>query len=695
MTKKTFESIMGHLIGTGAMEPLVHVDVSAQFHPEEQGEAAIARNLNASFLIALSGRSHPLYEKAILYLNRPREETPWKRLAAFYAEGLTLIPPEIQSAAETDGDFADALNHLQSLIARPAGSGDQRTLIDAIQGVFFPEGAFPAEQREEAVMKLREKRTIRITGLCPRPVKDPAREILFTANILLTLPPSTRKIDDLQLSPGLRERLKEVVKEDQVYWYDHPIQMGVEIKKNEAVYGLRALDGAVAFEKQRGTIDKDAIVTCVLSVSVTHRGLQGLAKAYLEEELKNAGGFRHLAVYLLTEANTRQLTKEVLAPAARTYRGNEKAGELLEIIGVDGEYGKHYSFLKAISAFWQVLIDPAVKGTFKIDLDQVFPQQELVDQTGASAFEHFKSPLWGAEGVDHWGDTVELGMIAGALVNEKDICNSVFCPDVPFPTTSIQGDEYIFSSALPQALSTEAEMMTRYSGDGMDGKTHCIQRVHVTGGTNGILVPALRKYRPFTPTFIGRAEDQAYLLSVLFTEPGRHLRYVHGSGLIMRHDKEAFAAEAIEAAHTGKMIGDYVRILLFSYYARALPWPIKRVKDQIDPFSGCFVSRIPFTIVYLRLALKAARFFQKREQDRDGQGFTFLHMGAGRLGGIIGELKSGPKPLAEQFKKEQEAWDIYYDVLDRLEKGLQDDDAFVRGIQEKARKVMEECRVAF
>ena len=163
-----------------------------------------------------------------------------------------------------------------------------------------------------------------------------------------------------------------------------------------------------------------------------------------------------------------------------------------------------------------------------------------MEQSGSSAFEHFKTDLWGASGFDSKGAPIELGMIAGALVNERDIDKSLFTPDVLFPEKRISFDEYIFLSSLPQALSTEAEMMTRYTDDDLDGKKKCIQRVHVTGGTNGILVESLRKYRPFTPSFIGRAEDQSYILSALFRQK-EDLAYAHKDGLIMRHDKEGFA----------------------------------------------------------------------------------------------------------------------------------------------------------
>ena len=42
---------------------------------------------------------------------------------------------------------------------------------------------------------------------------------------------------------------------------------------------------------------------------------------------------------------------------------------------------------ETMAAFWNVFIDPHVKATFKIELDQIFPQQTLVEQTGATALE--------------------------------------------------------------------------------------------------------------------------------------------------------------------------------------------------------------------------------------------------------------------------------------------------------------------
>ena len=147
----------------------------------------------------------------------------------------------------------------------------------------------------------------------------------------------------------------------------------------------------------------------------------------------NFGRLEDLDVIVFTEEDTRRIIDQVLAPAAEYYLPPEYVKEPWSMFGVDGHYGRHYSFLKAIAAFWNILIDPEIHATFKIDLDQVFPQRELGDQSGRSAFEHLATPLWGAQGLDVEDQPMELGMIAGALVNERDIAASLFTPDVRFP----------------------------------------------------------------------------------------------------------------------------------------------------------------------------------------------------------------------------------------------------------------------
>jgi hypothetical protein len=281
-------------------------------------------------------------------------------------------------------------------------------------------------------------------------------------------------------------------------------------------------------------------------------------------------------------------------------------------------------------------------------------------------------------------------MIAGALVNQKDIDQSIYTPDVDFPRGDPAPDEWVFFSKLPQALSTRAEMMTRYDGDGPDGRNEVIQRFHVTGGTCGIFVETLRAYRPFTPGFIGRAEDQAYLMSILLEKSEGNLRYVHKPGLIMRHDTKEIAGDAERSASVGKLIGDYVRLLLFSHWASELPWGMEATKHLIDPFTGCFVSHIPLTVVHLRLSLKAATLIA------DGKGreaLDLLESGSSRLKNVIDSWINPKQALTSKFQEEKVSWNHFYDLLDGLEEGLKRKEPKAENLRILAKDIIMKCKI--
>jgi hypothetical protein len=112
---------------------------------------------------------------------------------------------------------------------------------------------------------------------------------------------------------------------------------------------------------------------------------------------------------------------------------------------------------------------------------------------------------------------------------------------------------------------------------------------------------------------------------------------------------------------------------------------------MIDPFTGCFISRIPFTVVYLRLALKAASFFKNNKNDH--QGTIFLEMGTKRLHEIIQELKKDPNPLIKKYHEEKEVWDSYYDIFIHVEDALKSQDIFALELQERAGNLVKDCRM--
>ena len=638
------------------------------------------RALNRGFLVLLAGEQHPSYQQARSFLE---SQTIDGDLAGFYLEGQRAIQQELDSLEEESPNTAECLKVLAEQIADPDNPPQDDQLVEMLWSFTHPEAVGIWHHEEPRIIDLREKRRVTITEPNPEPLKNPAQQVLFTANALLTLPTDSKPLSQQSLSDDLQLQLSAVMAEPPVYWYDHPIQVGVEPGSNEVLFGLKGLQEALDFESKHGTCESGGQLTCLLSVSVTHAGLHGLTRQYLAEALGAVDPMPGLKVVAFTEDDSQELVTKILAPAAERYLGVKNAREQFGMLGVDGEYGRHYSFLKAMSALCGVLVDPRIKATFKIDLDQVFPQQLLLQETGKTAFQHLQSPLWGAEGIDAQDQPVELGMIAGALVNEGDLSQGLFTPDVPFPNPQreLTLDERVFFSQLPQALSTRAEMMARYDSPQLDGTGSCLQRVHVTGGTNGILVDSLRRHRPFTPSFIGRAEDQAYILST-YAAPGARLAYLHQSGLIMRHDKQAFAQEAIQSAQVGKLVGDYLRILYFSAYARAVGKELSAVKDRLDPFTGSFISYIPTTLTLLRFAMKAEALFQA---GRSQLAVDILNLCSQRISQALRFVGS---QLREQYEQERLGWDLYYDVLQALENGIRDGDTFAVDLGRKTKQLI-------
>ncbi|MGD8530493.1 MAG: hypothetical protein PVG97_05900, partial [Syntrophobacterales bacterium] len=471
MMLEDFQSIVYALIRpkNGATFPIA-LDSAQQFDQERTDKVGVAQTLNAAFLIVVAGQNHPKASSALGFLTRMAASPEWRDAAEFYLSGIERMHYEIKTVCGLDQEFAALLKTASTWLSNKENLTKTHEVTEHLWSVFFPEANSLRTHWSERSEELRKKRTVAITKLNETPISDPAREILYTSNVLLTLPPASQSLETLPVSEDLKKTLRLAKSEPQLYWYDHPIQIGVAPEKNEVLYGLRGLEDTLEFEGTRGNASSNAKLICLLSVSVTHPSLQTIARRYIEEELSKAGGLRNIDVYVFSEADTRRLVDEILAPAALRYLGDVDSEELSTVFGVDGEYGRHYSFLKAIAALWQIFMEPEIKATFKIDLDQVFPQEELVEQAGASAFEHFTTPLWGAQGFDSEGRPLELGMIAGALVNESDIGKSLFTPDVGQPNRELFPDEHVFFSTLPQALSTQTEMMTRYSTPTLDGK---------------------------------------------------------------------------------------------------------------------------------------------------------------------------------------------------------------------------------
>jgi len=613
-----------------------------------------------------------------------------------FRSSVKILHREFDDIFESDRKKAfENLEELLDNLSTPGGFSEE-IVAETLWAAFFPEAMYLSPDPEEQIVRLRSKRVIHIERLAPDPIQSPASQMLFTSNVLLSPPViSGDAVQEIDVSDEIKrvvDAAAETGKEKQLYWYDHPIPVGTALENDEAVYGLAGLARTLAFEKERGNAEAGARLNVLLSVSVTHSGLREWALPWLRAQIESAekNALEDLDVFAFTENDTEKIV-EILRP----WLADSGEFDLLKkTFGVDGEYGRHYSFLKALPALWAVLENPELKATFKIDLDQVFPQKELVAETGKSAFEHFKTPLWGAFGKDSENREIELGMIAGALVNEKDIVSGLFTPDIPWPETLPKGENLFFYKLRPMAVSSRAELMTRYggknSGEALDGESTALHRIHVTGGTNGIRFDALRRHRPFTPGFIGRAEDQGYLLSVLSGKSDNPLlRYAHASGLVMRHDKEAFAGDAVKAGKAGSYVGDLVRLFVFSYYSEFLPGGSAEVKREIDPFTGCFITPFPATLALLRLALHLLDTEASSYEDRK----DLLVLAGERLPAWINKGEEKAVELKDQWITERNAWDSYYDALDRLEKALSEENPDALESSKLFKVVLEHCRI--
>lgn len=499
--------------------------------------------------------------------------------------------------------------------------------------LFSPEAIVAKSTPEKVREDIHRNRTLHNMTKSSQAITDVAEQVLFTSNVLLGVPLRGDDVSHLTLGECFHQTLQQAQNQQQQYWYDHPIPVGISAEENEILYGLKHLDKALSGEVDRGNLAPDAKATIVLSCSVTHPALADIAKQYVEFEINTHLNLKHLNVAVFGESECLEVLRHAFPEASDDLKG---------VFGVNGAYGRHYSFLKAVAPLWQKAVNPELKATFKIDLDQVFDQTMLINETGKSAFEHFLDSNWGASAVDNNGHKVKLGMIAGGLVNESDAHVGLFTPDVTLPTGSDYAMfEQLFCARWGQALSTQEEVISqRYD----------IQRVHVTGGTNGILIDALYEFQPYTPTFIHRAEDQAFILSALANPIDDHyLAYSHQPGLIMRHDKEAFAGRVMEVSEAGKVLGDIERVLLFSGYAKQHPLGIEALKEKLYPFTGTFVSKTPIALALLRFMLEGCY----RNKD-------YLDDGAHRLVNCLNYCKND---LENEVISNQKGWQEYYSQL--------------------------------
>ena len=176
-----FESICYQLFSPSAKTDSLPVfNPAEQFTDAPNEPAGIARQLNAAFLILLAGSKHPQFDKAQAALHRATHSDEWSLVAQFYLSAKDRIRHEIEKASESDPDLADRIKNLSRILETTDHKGNALQINEEIWKLFFPEGVGLASSREESIGSLRQNRAVKITRPNPKPIIDPAREILFS-----------------------------------------------------------------------------------------------------------------------------------------------------------------------------------------------------------------------------------------------------------------------------------------------------------------------------------------------------------------------------------------------------------------------------------------------------------------------------------------------------------------------------------
>ncbi len=237
----------------------------------------------------------------------------WRDVASLFLEGSDIIEAELANAERLEPDLGVRLSRLASSLPLPETptTDPPAELIERFWAVFMPDAVGVRSNWEQRTRELRQRRMVNIESLCSEPIQSPGRELLWTSNVLLTLPDPGTPARDLKLKPDIRRRIEAIDPDKQTYWYDHPVPIGVAPEKNELLYGLGGIAEMFRFEKERGMAGPVDRLAVALSVSVTHSGLESVAREYIQGALTQKPGLGDLDVYVFTEADTRRLVEEV------------------------------------------------------------------------------------------------------------------------------------------------------------------------------------------------------------------------------------------------------------------------------------------------------------------------------------------------------------------------------------------------
>ncbi|MFO7731832.1 MAG: hypothetical protein R6V86_13835, partial [Spirochaetia bacterium] len=510
---------------------------------------------------------------------------------------------------------------------------NQELLAEAISKVWLPE----LELDDSEILPRWKLVNLRTN---PKPIKP--TEVVLQLNALYTLPEESaaelkelpaqfkRLVQELRTNPGVK-----------VADYDHPVPLYEEDSHHELVSCLQELEGDVAFEKQQGVLPADFRVPVLLSVSVTHAGLDKPAGRWIEWLLKEKQ-YHHLQVLVLTEERVRGLKAELLSTLGEAPAGGTEAGAVedsLEVFSVFGKYGRHFNALK----YSQLILEKThnIRAGFKLDTDEGIRSRNLYEATGLTWFQTLCHPYWGGEAEDWQGRAVELAVNEGEYMNSADIdklgfAKAMRAPDVAIPNTWT-GPNMFFQKSFAHGRMTALynSINTLEAG---------ISHPVVKGGGYGISNHGLQHALPFTFSWVGRAEDQQFYFSGL----PYGIRAVFHPDLRIAHYKSAVSGAEKKTAAT-RFIGDMYRLIIFQRLAGML-----EVKEQIDPMPGVFAGELARAQAAFASLLKACEFGVHGNESAAGY---IIEQGLAELLDLEDRIDRGE--VDAEFRRERTQWSLF------------------------------------
>ena len=194
---RQLQTVLCRLLGEAEQPGVFHLfDPAGQLDGQAADEVYTAQNLNATFLIAVAGPQHPAAERANALLDRMADSAEWGAVAGFYRNGIERVGCEIEAECGRDPIMADRLRELAQWVSTADNLRKTDETQEKLWSVFFPEATGIRSDRQLHVERLRRKRRVDVAELNSNPIRDPVRQVLFTSNVLLTVPAASGRLAD-------------------------------------------------------------------------------------------------------------------------------------------------------------------------------------------------------------------------------------------------------------------------------------------------------------------------------------------------------------------------------------------------------------------------------------------------------------------------------------------------------------------